>query len=248
MRTSKNVVWSLLVCYLLLELVFALLPVQALLETKTLNPIADSHVRSGDPDVNWGRRGELLVREPAVVNGEESLGFLMFDLGQIPSSALLEWAKLSLLTTTEEVVHSVLVSVYYCSNNDWTEDGLTFNNKPAFSETRLDTVNVTAMQTRYEWNVTDTVKSTLQSANTRLSLVLKADTPGGVFFYSRQNPFNPAYYPELVVQYDAPPQTGIYIPKELIIIIVGGAAAIVLTLVYTLRKDRKQPTPLPSPS
>jgi len=218
---------------------------QALVEKKTLNPTADSYVESEFPDTNVGRSGDLLVREPAVVNGRESLGFLMFDLGQIPSSASVEWARLRLLTTGA-VVYKSLVGVYYCSDNGWTEDGITFNNMPSFSQTTLDTANVTTPQTPYEWNVTETVKTTLQSTDKRLSLVLKADTPGFVEFYSRQNPFNPAYYPELVVQYDAPPQTGIYIPKELIIIVVIGAAAIGLEIIYLHKKRRKQPASLPS--
>jgi len=247
MRVSKNLVWSLFFCCLLLTSAFLMLQVQALVEAKTLNPIADSYVISEFPDTNVGRRGGFSVETPAVVNGLESLGFLMFDLGQIPSSASVEWAKLRLLTTTA-VVYKSLVGIYYCSDNDWTEDGITFNNMPSFSQTTLDTANVTTPQTPYEWNVTETVKSTLQSTDKRLSLVLRADTPGSVEFYSRQNPFNPSYYPELVVQYDAPPQTGIYIPKELIIVAVIGAVAIVLTLVYMLRKGRKQPTPLTSPS
>jgi len=244
MRVSKNLVWSLFFCCLLLTSVSIMLQAQALVEKKTLNPTADSYVESEFPSTNLGRRGDLLVRELAAVNGWESLGFLMFDLSSIPSDASIQWAKLRLLTYAVDI--RALVGVYLCSDNGWTEDGITFNNMPSFSQTTLDTANVSATSTRYEWNITETVKSTLQSGDKRLSLVLRADTLGSVLFYSRQNPFSPNYYPELVVQYDAPPQTGIYIPKELIIVAVIGAAAIVLTLAYMLRKGRKKPTPLPS--
>jgi len=246
MRTSKNVVWSLFFCCLLLTSASVMLQAQALVETKTFNPTEDSYTVSEFPDTNVGRRGELRVEKPDIVNGVESLGFLMFDLGQIPSDASVGWAKLRLLTEAVDI--RALVGVYYCPSNDWTEFEITYNNKPSFSEMPIDTANVTTVRTRYEWNVTETVKSTLQAADKRLSLVLKADTPGAVYFYSRQNPFSSNYYPELVVQYDAPPQTGIYIPKELIIVAVIGAVAIGLEVIYLNRKRKKASSSLGSSS
>jgi len=238
MNKTKVALLAFLVSGLLFTSALVVSTADALQETKTLNPTADADVFSEFPESNRGRQHDLRVEEYSQV----SLVFLMFDLGGVPSDASVEWAKLGLLTE-DAVVYNALISVYYCSNNDWTEDGITYNNKPSYSETPLDTVNVTTMHTPYEWNVTGTVKSTLLAADKRLSLVLKADTPGSVEFYSRQNPFYPSYYPELSVEYDAPPQTGIYIPKELIIVAVIGAVVIGLEIIYLNRKRRKPQAP-----
>jgi len=244
MDRNKATLFAFFVSGLLFTSVLVVSTANALQEVKTLSPTADSDVFSEFPDSNRGRQHDLRLEE----NAQESLIFFMFDLGGIPSAATVEWAKLGLLTE-DAVVYSALVGVYYCSNNDWTEDGITYNNKPSFTETQMDSVNVTTAQTPYEWNVTETVKSTLLAADKRLSLVLRADiTPAFIQFYSRQNPFNPSYYPELVVQYDAPPQTGIYIPKELIIIAVVGAAAIGLEIIYLNRKRKKASSSLGSSS
>jgi hypothetical protein len=226
-----------LVLALLLTSALITLPVQAPQEMKTLKPIADSHVANEGPDRNWGREWNLFVRG----NGTEILAFLMFDLSQVPSGATIEGAKLRLYTMG--VFIKALVSVYYCPSNDWTEEGITYNNKPAFSPNPTDTANVTK-QGWYEWDVTGNFQSAFETADKKLSLVLKADTYGSLAFDSKDNPWTNPYYetrPRLVVSYLAPPPSGNNsILTAAIVIVVIGAAAIVLALTYILLRRRKR--------
>lgn len=235
MRRDKSFVFTLLVLVLLLTSVPAISTVQAPRYMKTLNPTADSHVANEGPDKNWGRSWSLFVRG----NGTEILAFLMFDLSQIPSDAGVEWAKLRLYASYVNI--RALISVYHCPNNDWTEEGITYNNKPTFSTTPIDTANVTSINS-YEWNVTGTVQSTLEAADKKLTLVLKADTHTWVNFDSRNKPYASQTRPQLVVLYQASPPSGTDpVLTTLILIVVIGAVAVGLGLSYILLKRRKPP-------
>lgn len=238
MHRGKGFLSALLVLALLLTLVHSLLPVKAPLEGKTLNPVADSEVREEFPDWNLGREWSLSVWG----NGMETFAFLMFDLSQIPSGATMEWAMLRLYA--KGVFIKALVSVYYCPSNDWTEEGITYNNKPAFSPNPTDTANVTKPGW-YEWNVTGNFQSAFEAADKKLSLVLKADTYGSLAFDSKDSPYAHPPYPEtrprLVVSYLAPPPSdNNSILTAAIVVVVIVATAMVLALTYILLKRRKR--------
>jgi hypothetical protein len=212
--------------------------VQAPLEGKILNPIADSDVFEKFPDWNHGRNMTLSVNGKG---SHEILSFLMFDLSQVPSGATIEWAMLRLYA--KGVFIKALVSVYYCPSNDWTEGGITYNNKPAFSPNSTDIANVTKPGW-YEWNVTGNFQSAFETADKKLSLVLKADTYGSLAFDSKDNPWTNPYYetrPRLLVSYLAPPPSGNNsILTAAIVIMVIVASATVLALTYILLKRRKR--------
>ena len=248
MRRGKGFLSALLVLALLVTSALAIPPVQAPRDKKTLNPKADSCARSDSPAWNTGREWYLWVEE----RFEEMLSFLMFDLSQIPSGATIERAKLR-LHTTGDTSKKAPVSVYHCPSNDWTEEGITYNNKPAFSPEPVDTANVTTPMTWYEWNVTATVQSAFEADGKRLSLVLKADTYGLVQFQSKNDPLaRPPpedTRPQLVVLYEAPPPSGTDpILTATIIIAVIAAVAVGLGSSYILLKRRRPSSPKPSPS
>lgn len=209
------------------------------LQGKILTPIADSYVWNEAPDWNRGKEWNLIVQE----NGIERIVFLMFDLSQIPTGASIDESKLRLFTNDVDI--KAPVSTHYCSSNGWTEDGITYNNKPSFSETPIDALNVTKALTWYEWNVTDATQTALTTADRKLSLVLKAGTHGGIVFRSKDNPWATPPYPDtrpkLEVLYVAPPSGNDASLTLLIVIVIVGAVAIGLELTY-IRLKRRRPT------
>jgi hypothetical protein len=209
---------------------------QAASEVKTINPVADSYVVDEFPDWNRGTSPELVVVHRTGTFSSENIAFLMFDLSGVPSDARVEWAKLRLYA--KDVFVSAPLSLHYCPDNGWTEDGITYNNKPAFSPAAIDTVNVTVSDTWYEWNVTATVKSTLTAADKRVSLVLKAETNGSATFYSRSNTDAP---PQLVVSYSTTPPTSIDpILVGIVAVAASGlAAGLAVTFIRLRRKNLK---------
>lgn len=218
-----------------LAVVHPIFPVQAIRDRKTLSPVADAEVRSAQPDVNLGRIWGLSVER----NSEETVNYLMFDLGQLPAgTTAIEEAALRLYAAEGTATSTGEVNVHYCPSNDWTEDGITYN-KPAFQSETIDSVNVTSNSIWYEWNVTSTATSTLRTADKRLSVALEGSTNGGIIvFYSRQSP-GVDLRPQLSVLYSYTPSSG----KEpvlvaLIVIVVAAASAIGL-VAYTRRKKRK---------
>lgn len=247
MLRNKVLLSSLVVLVLLFTSTTTISIVQAPQETKTLEPKADSSVSSESPNFNVGRYYKLEVW----VSFEERFSFLMFDLSEIPSGAVIEEAKLRLYTSGDESKKAP-ISVYHCPSNDWTEDGITYNNKPSFSTTPIDTANVTNTFTWYTWNVTGTVQSTVKATDKRLSLVLKADSQGWVEFMSKNSPFGQPLgsdRPKLVVSYTAPPPSGTNpILTGLIVIGLTGAAIVGLTLTYTHLKKKKPTAQTPQPT
>jgi hypothetical protein len=206
---------------------------------KLLRPVEDSDITSEFPDWNRG-----LFRNLAVSTTLSEFAFLMFDLSEVPSDARITEATLQLFTASVATSSypTPIVGVHYCPSNDWTEDGITYNNKPAFSTEPVDSVNVTQAQRLYEWNVTDIVSTTLQGGNKKLTLVLKAETRRAAGFYSAEQPADPLndIHPRLRVSYLAPRQSDTNPALNILIaIIIAGAATIALTITYTRLKKRK---------
>jgi len=243
MYRNRGFMFALLVLALPFASVLAVPSVKVLREKKTLNPTADSYVAEEGPNTNWGRAWWLRVEG----DGPEILAFLMFDLGENPSGAAIEGAALRLYVPAVDI--KAFVGVYYCSSNDWTEDGITYSNRPTFSSNPVDAANVTTASTWYEWNVTDTVQSAFEATDKRLSLVLKANTYGAVEFDSKDDPYaRPPYKetrPQLVVVYEAPEPSGSDpLLPVLVAIISIGAAVIALELAYIhLKRRRQKPSP-----
>lgn len=127
-------------------------PVSAL-ETKTLNPIADSYLESSSPNSNYGGKDVLRVsdvRHFLTMNNltiesyhAKTLSFLLFDLSDIPKNATIDSATLQVYCYYVTETHKI--GVNYCSDNSWKEYGITWNNMPKFKEA---TTSVTAVAKR----------------------------------------------------------------------------------------------------
>ncbi|AXY73420.1 T9SS C-terminal target domain-containing protein [Paraflavitalea soli] len=105
-------------------------------------------------------------------NARES--YLLFDLtpvnGNVSAVTLKVYGKVDLTT-----VPSVLVGAYSVANTTWTENTLTWNNKPATSATELSSATVTNSAYAYiNWDVTNYVRSELLAGRKKISLALKS--------------------------------------------------------------------------
>lgn len=220
----------------------AALPSQASRERRELLPIADSYVRSSGPDFNWGIAHHLWVAS----GQEEMISFLMFDLSEIPSDALVEEAALRLYASVVDI--ETVVGVHYCADNDWTELGITYSNKPEFQPEPLDSANITTALAWYEWNIADTTRSTLGATDKRLSLVVKTETEkeAWITFGSTNPMLSPSetgedWRPRLSVLYSYSPGSG---PDPVLIgllaIGIVGTSIVALELAYIQRKRGKQ--------
>lgn len=56
--------------------------------------------------------------------------FLLFDLSSIPPEATINSANLSLSFKDSGVLRYTIVNTFYCSNNDWNEQTITYENAP----------------------------------------------------------------------------------------------------------------------
>ncbi|WP_423735764.1 DUF7594 domain-containing protein [Chitinophaga caseinilytica] len=143
-----------------------------------LLPVHDAYVRDGtNAAITHGTTDSTLLItkvSPAgqVNNARES--YLQFDLGSItgpPASVILKvYGKLDLTT-----VPSVGVGAYSVANTTWTENTLTWNNKPATSANPLASVTVNnAAFAYYEFDVTAYVQAEKAAGRNKVSFALKS--------------------------------------------------------------------------
>jgi hypothetical protein len=167
----KNLLASL---FLLLMLMVAT-PINGLANAYIINPDADALVNSTKPVKTYGFYYLSVYFDGTVYNRS----YLKFDLTNIPDSAIITKAELSLYSfTSANSSIKPLVSVNHVSDDSWSEDTLTWNNRPAFDATALDTSmpGVNAWQTfnllnGNNWNYA------LDLSDNYLSLIIKEGEP-----------------------------------------------------------------------
>jgi endoglucanase len=139
---------------------------------------------------------------PTTTAGNNRETYLLFNAGAVTnvSTATLRVYGIVDLTT----VPSVPVGVFPVANTTWTENTLTWNNKPATGGTALASATVTNTAYSYiTWDVTGYVQSELQAGRTNISLALKslASHDPRIFWNSSEFGSNP---PQLVITTTAP--------------------------------------------
>jgi hypothetical protein len=104
----------------------------ALLNTVSLEPVADSYVSSSSTSSNYGTASELLV------DRSYQQSYLKFDLSSLPLGATIDEARLT-LTAYTGFAHggNGNVYTYLVSDDSWTEMGITYSNAPSYDPTAL---------------------------------------------------------------------------------------------------------------
>lgn len=148
-----------------------------------LSPIADSYVDSGAASTNYGTVTSMVTKESAA---NDRSAYLKFDLsgltGSVSSATLRLYVK-SLTAVADRTAYNV-------STDTWSENGLTYSNRPAFGNP-AGSVRVFS-QGWVEFDVTSYVMSEY-AGDKNVSLYIKdpiSDNDVGIDFYSKENSSN----------------------------------------------------------
>jgi hypothetical protein len=157
----------------------------------TLPPSADAHVRGGaHAGVNFGAASALELKDGANADFKRQV-YLGFDLG--PIQGVVTNATLRLFVASKEGGDSAIpVKAYQVANDNWTEGGITWNNRPA-AGALIATANVTSAGVWYSWDVTAFV-ATQAAGDAAASFVLMDTDLTGLMatFHSREGANVPA--------------------------------------------------------
>ncbi|MBO9201703.1 MULTISPECIES: PQQ-dependent sugar dehydrogenase [Niastella] len=145
----------------------------------TFTPVHDAYVRDGtNAGTTFGTTDSTLLItkvSPGTQQNNARESYLSFDLtnvtGDAASVVLKVFGKVDLTT-----VPSVPVGVFSVANTTWTENTITWNNKPATSVAALASTTVTnASATYYSWDVTNYVKAELTAGRKKVAFALKSE-------------------------------------------------------------------------
>lgn len=166
----------------------------------TLNPSDDTCVNSDASSSNYGGQENLQIwNYQYTVSGQtyksESIVWLKFNLSSVPSGAVIDEATLRLYTSLVDETFNV--TACYCSDNSWTELGMTWDNMPTIGLIPVNSVLVATPYQWYNWNVSDAVKYAQVDNNlTAVTIALiepnAHSTSSMLWFYSKEAP---AYAP-----------------------------------------------------
>lgn len=100
-------------------------------QTTVLNPVADAYVRGGSyADVNYGTESTLWVKTHASNDDYTRESALRFDVSGITGNISEAKLRLYVNSASGASVHSV----YLVNNDNWTESGIKYSNKPITSD------------------------------------------------------------------------------------------------------------------
>lgn len=170
-------------------------------QTFTLTPTDDAYVRDGtNAAITHGTTDPTLLITKVSPSGQLNNAresYLLFDLasvtGIVTSAQVRVYGKVDGTTTP-----SVPVGLFPVATTTWTENTITWNNKPATGATLgSNTVTNTAF-TYYSWDVTAYVQAELAATRTKVSFAMKSGAAHDprVFWNSSEFGSNP---PQLVV-------------------------------------------------
>jgi len=213
-----------LVLSLVLVSTFNIKAVKAQAGQKTLKPSDDTYVDSSNPNSNYGGQTYLEVENstfgsPPYQSIYQDIVWLKFDLSTVPNGAVIDGATLSLYTFF--VGETFNVTACYCSENSWTELGITWNNYPRTGFISVDSLSVATSDKWYNWTVFDAVKYSQDNNLTAVTIALIEpnvhSSPTVVEFYSKESPvYFTDYSPTLTVHWSSVvPEFPTFIPLSL---------------------------------
>jgi hypothetical protein len=159
-------------------------------------PIADTYVASGLPNKNYGANTTL-----AIQNGITS--YVKFNLSGMPSGATVSRAILTLYV--DAVTAGGTFDVYQV-NGPWTENGLTYNTRPALgsSATGNQPISLTAANAFLVIDITSLVQSWLNGSVTNYGVAMVLIGTSGSFSFDSKESTTYSHAPQLVVYFNGP--------------------------------------------
>ncbi len=149
-----------------------------------INPVADSYVRNGGySSSNFGSDEKLIVKNDVSWYNREV--YLKFSLANFASKQTSKKLRLFIKDANTNILNTDW-EVWTCSNSNWTESELTWNNKP--SSKKMLTTLKGKKEGIVEWDISNLSKEDLDE-NGFVTLLIKSTTKGGstdVIFYSKE--------------------------------------------------------------
>jgi hypothetical protein len=171
----------------------------------TIYAFEDSYVNASSSGTNHGGATTLYVS----ANSELDFTYVKFDLSSIPAGANILSANLSLylLDTGGDIYWSPadLIGAYYCSDNSWSELGITWDNRPTFNALATDTwyFGIFIYLNQYKsWTVTADVNAALLSGTLTEAVKFSSKTGDGYAIYQSREE---AHGPKLDIEYATAP-------------------------------------------
>jgi len=122
--------------------------------TAKIYPTDDAYIEKENPNTNFGSALSLRVGDEPSHGTDRS--YLKFDLSSLNGKTISS-AKLSIFATPSEGT----AKLYSVSNNNWNEETLTWNNKPA--ESNFIESKTVSNSGRYEFNILSYVQTSQNS-------------------------------------------------------------------------------------
>jgi hypothetical protein len=176
----------------------------------TIQPDADigkdAMVDAYHPDENYGTGPQLKVGHWTSVDPRYTRSYLQFDLSSLPENAVIVNAQLALRLSLTINIAETPAGAYVVEEN-WAEDGVTWNDQPDFAEMPESVTDVPASGIGYwvYWTTTDMVKGWWDGSITNYGLVLKdineATEESQKGFFSSDST---SYHPKLIITYFDP--------------------------------------------
>jgi len=175
----------------------------------TLKPTDDTYISLTNPDSNYGGQTHLdiehyVIGTPPYQSTYQEIIWLKFDLSSIPEGAVIDNAILQL--HAYYVSETYTVHACYCSDNSWTELGITWNNYPRIGFISVDSVLVATPYQWYNWSVLQAINYTQLNNLTAVTIALIEPSPrsplSSVWFESKEAPvYLTDYAPTLTVHW-----------------------------------------------
>jgi hypothetical protein len=205
---------------------------------KIVTASSDTYVVANAPSSSFGRENYLEVADSKAAF---SLAFLMFNLSGL-SYVFNASSEIKLQLCVFNVTSPHVIGVYWCLNNTWNEDNLTFEDIGHFVKSDLpeSVASVAAGNSWYEWAVTYFVwNATQQGHFDRITLVLQVEQSRQendfVLFYSKDQDLL-EYRPQLVFSYkSSSPDITPYIILASVVL-----AGIILVAYWFSRKRKRE--------
>ena len=181
------------------------------------NGVADTHINSWNPEVNYANVDRLWLRQTDVM-----APLIHFDLSDLPADAHIVEAQLSLWSLNRSNENTATVDVYLL-NRPWQAEQATWQRATSTqfwsapganaspddrSSFPYDTVEVDELQQWYDWTITALVQDWLQNPEGNNGIILKAFAVPKVQYYFASSEYNnPTARPKLTIRYWTPPPT-----------------------------------------
>jgi uncharacterized delta-60 repeat protein len=154
---------------------------------ENLTPTADAYVQDGSTaGTNFGTSKDLLIKSSSTA-GTNRWTYLKFSLANISSISAADLVMDGSLNNNN--ANNISTQVFAVSSNNWTETGITWNNKPAATGNPLGrAIVVDTNDASYQLDLTDFFRAQLLAGNKTVSLVFKNPDNSAPYidFHSRE--------------------------------------------------------------